>query len=96
MPHAHVVVVWTVWGATQGLVLSQGDCAHEPLDRGQDQHETQGHEHCLANDEAAPQALQRQAFLAWRRRWTRMLAVSCCRAFSSSLISVGSSFITMF
>ena len=37
----------------------------------------------------APQALQRQAFLAWRRRWTRMLAVSCCRAFSSSLISAG-------
>ena len=37
----------------------------------------------------APQALQRQAFSAWRRRWTRMLAVSCCRAFSSSLISAG-------
>ena len=37
----------------------------------------------------APQALQRPAFLAWRRRWTRMLAVSCCRAFSSSLISAG-------
>ena len=37
----------------------------------------------------APQALQRQAFFAWRPRWTRMLAVSCCRAFSSSLISAG-------
>ena len=61
MPHAHVVVVWTVWGATEGLVLSQVDCAHEPLDRRgqlqgsaekqvpwQDQHETQGHEHCLS------------------------------------------------
>ena len=36
-----------------------------------------------------PQALQRQAFSAWKRRWTRMLAVSCCRAFSSSLISAG-------
>ena len=37
----------------------------------------------------APLALQRPAFLAWRRRWARMLAVSCCRAFSSSLISAG-------
>ena len=33
----------------------------------------------------APQALQRPAFLAWRRRWTRMLAVSCSRAFATSL-----------
>ena len=48
----------------------------------------------LASDRSrnVPQALQRQAFLAWRRRWTRTLAVSCCRAFSSSLILAGVAF----
>ena len=34
--------------------------------------------------EVAP-VLQRSAFSAWRRRWTRMLSVSCCRAFAGSL-----------
>ena len=33
--------------------------------------------------------MNRPAFLAWRRHWTSMLAVSCCRAFSSSLTSAG-------
>ena len=31
--------------------------------------------------------LHRSAFLAWRRRWTRMLSVFCCRAFAGSLTS---------
>ena len=42
-----------------------------------------------ARSRDAPQALQRPAFLAWQRRWTRMLAVSCSRAFATSLISAG-------
>ena len=36
--------------------------------------------------EAAP-ALRRSAFLAWRRRWSRMISISCGRAFASSLVS---------
>ena len=32
-----------------------------------------------------PHVLRHSAFLAWRRRWTRMLAVSCCRTFTGSL-----------
>ena len=31
--------------------------------------------------------MQRSVFLAWRRRWKRLLAVSCCRTFASSLTS---------
>ena len=31
--------------------------------------------------------MQRSAFLAWRQRWTRMLAVSAARACAASLIS---------
>ena len=31
--------------------------------------------------------MQRSEFLAWRKRWTRMLAVSAARAFAASLIS---------
>ena len=42
-----------------------------------------------ARSREAQPALQRSKFLAWRRRWTRMLAVSCSRAFVASLISVG-------
>ena len=38
--------------------------------------------------EAQP-VLQRSTFLAWRRRWTRVFAVSCSRAFAASLISAG-------
>ena len=34
-----------------------------------------------------PPPLRGSAFFAWRRRWTRMLAVSCARAFASSLVS---------
>ena len=40
------------------------------------------------SSEAQP-VLQRSTLLAWRRRWTRMLAVSCSRAFAASLISAG-------
>ena len=35
----------------------------------------------------APPLLRRSSFLAWRRRWSRMLAVSCGRAFASSLVT---------
>ena len=38
-----------------------------------------------ARSQDAPPALQRSAFLGWRRRWTRMLSISCCRAFAASL-----------
>ena len=31
--------------------------------------------------------LRRSAHLAWRGRWRRMLAVSCARAFASSMVS---------
>ena len=34
----------------------------------------------------APRILWRSAFLGWRRRWSRMLAVSCARAFAASLV----------
>ena len=36
--------------------------------------------------EAAP-ALRRSVFLAWRRRWSRVISISCGRAFASSLVS---------
>ena len=35
----------------------------------------------------APPMLRRSSFLAWRRRWSMMLAVSCGRAFASSLVT---------
>ena len=35
----------------------------------------------------APRVLRRSAFLAWTRRWSRMLSVSCGRAFANSLVS---------
>ena len=34
-----------------------------------------------------PPTLRRSAYLAWVRRWSRMLAVSCGRSFAHSLIS---------
>ena len=40
-----------------------------------------------ARSREAPSRLQRSAFLAWRRRWTRMLAFSCSWAFAGSLTS---------
>ena len=40
-----------------------------------------------ARSRDAPSRLQRSAYLAWRRRWTRMLAFSCSRAFAGSLTS---------
>ena len=30
---------------------------------------------------------RRSAFLAWRRRWSRMISISCSRAFACSLIA---------
>ena len=36
----------------------------------------------------APRILWRSAFLGWRRRWSRMLAVSCARAFAVSLVAL--------
>ena len=35
----------------------------------------------------APPALRFSSFLAWRKRWCRMLSVSCSRAFAGSLVS---------
>ena len=40
-----------------------------------------------ARSRAAIPVLRGSAFWAWRRRWVRMLAISCARAFVSSLIS---------
>ena len=34
-----------------------------------------------------PTVLRRSAHLAWQRRWMRMLAISCGKAFASSLVS---------
>ena len=43
----------------------------------------------MANSRAreAPPRLRRSAFLAWRKRWTRMLSVSCARSFATSLVT---------
>ena len=38
----------------------------------------------------APPNLQRSAFLSWRRRWTRMIAISCSRSFANSLVAQSS------
>ena len=35
----------------------------------------------------SPHILRRSAHLAWRRRWMRMLAVSCARSFAVSLVA---------
>ena len=35
----------------------------------------------------APVALRFSSFLAWQKRWSRMLSIACCRAFCGSLIS---------
>ena len=40
-----------------------------------------------ARSRGAAPALRRSAFLAWRRRWSRMISISCGRAFASSLVS---------
>ena len=44
---------------------------------------------CTVNSRAreAPPMLRRSAFLAWRKRWTRMLSVSCARSFATSLVT---------
>ena len=35
-----------------------------------------------ARSRETPHVLRHSAFLVWRRRWTRMFPVSCCRAFT--------------
>ena len=40
-----------------------------------------------ARSREAAQILRRPAHLAWRRRWTRMLAVACARALAASLVA---------
>ena len=47
------------------------------------------HSLASARSRETPAPLQRSAFLAWRRRWTRMLAFVCSRAFVGSLVSSG-------
>ena len=42
---------------------------------------------CPGAREATP-LLRRSAFLGWRRRWSRMVAISCARAFATSLTAV--------
>ena len=39
----------------------------------------------------APLLLRRSAFLAWRKRWSRMIAILCARAFANSLVAVSTS-----
>ena len=36
----------------------------------------------------APPVMRRSAFLAWKRRWSRMIGISCARAFANSLAAV--------
>ena len=38
----------------------------------------------------APPTLQRSTFLGWRRRWSRMLSISCGRSFANSLVAQSS------
>ena len=42
----------------------------------------------------APRILWRSAFLGWRRRWSKMLAVSCARAFAASLVTLPAAALT--
>ena len=44
----------------------------------------------MARSRDAPPNLQRSAFLSWRRRWTRMIAISCGRSFANSLVAQSS------
>ena len=39
----------------------------------------------------APAVLRRSVHLSWRRRWSRMLPVSCARAFAASLVALPAS-----
>ena len=39
----------------------------------------------VAKAREAPHAMFHSAALAWRRRWSRLLSVSCARSFASSL-----------
>ena len=39
-----------------------------------------------SKSQEAPPLLKGSAFFAWRRRWIRMLSISCARSFASSLV----------
>ena len=39
-----------------------------------------------SKSQEAPPLLKGSAFFAWRRRWMRMLSISCARSFASSLV----------
>ena len=40
----------------------------------------------VAKAQEAPSHMRRSVALMWERRWTRMLACSCARAFAASLV----------
>ena len=42
----------------------------------------------VARAREAPRILWRSAFLGWRRRWSRMFAVSCARAFAALVVAL--------
>ena len=44
-----------------------------------------------ASAREAPAVLRRSVHLSWRRRWSRMLSVSCARAFAASLVALPAS-----
>ena len=44
----------------------------------------------MARARDAPPNLQRSVFLSWKRRWTRMIAISCGRSFANSLVAQSS------
>ena len=46
-----------------------------------------------ARSRETPHVMRHSAFLVWRRRWTRMFLVSCCRAFTGFLTSPRSDFV---
>ena len=43
----------------------------------------------------SPPLLKKSARLAWEGRWSRVLAITCARAFASSLMSLPASAVTL-
>ena len=41
-----------------------------------------------ARSREAPPVMRRSAFLAWKKRWSRMIGISCGRVFANSLAAV--------
>ena len=41
-----------------------------------------------ARSREAPSVMRRSAFLSWKKRWSRMIGISCGRAFADSLAAV--------